>query len=145
MKKISIEDLKLLVDFFQLKSSWLINYLNNKLGTKLKPRYTTYIYTEHWDDNIYVLKSYGESENLIKVGYSDNIESRLKQYINHNPNAEIIDTFHIYNAKEFEINFHKNRKSTVRREWYEENKLDKILRIVEAETEKSKEIILSEL
>lgn len=142
---VSIDELTFFADVAMLKSSKLINILNARLDRKFVPSYKTFIFPDYREDNIYVLKSYGETENLIKVGYSDQIEKRLKQYKEHNPNIEIIDTFHIHNAKEFESDFHKSRKSVFKREWYKEDELDDILNILRLEAFKSKDILVSQL
>ena len=39
---------------------------------------------------LYLIKQNGQNQNFLKIGYSKNIDSRLKQYNTYNPNFEIL-------------------------------------------------------
>jgi len=82
-------------------------------------------------DNLYIVKVYnGDGDSIIKLGYSNNIENRLRQYYYHNPLIELIGTYYMENAIEVEKNIHNTLKSVCLNEWYNEDKLDYILSIV---------------
>ena len=82
--------------------------------------------------NLYIVKVYNNnSKPLIKLGYSSNIEKRLKQYSDHNPLIELIGTFYREDAKEFENNFHKEHKSIELHEWYSYDNLRYIINKIE--------------
>lgn len=85
--------------------------------------------------NIYIIKCYGSNMNLVKVGYSNNIKSRLITYYYHNPLLEIVFTTHIENAIEFEKEFHRTNTSYIMNEWYEEDKLLEIMDTLNVATE----------
>lgn len=62
---------------------------------------------------IYILKS----ENLIKVGYSKDVQKRLKSYRSQNPNLKLIEEY--YGDVTYEKYFHKHFADPVHgREWY---------------------------
>lgn len=84
----------------------------------MKTKYKTT--SENDNHNIYIVKS-GE---LVKLGFSDNINSRLKTYIHHNPNTELIATYYVENGKVWERQFHKKHKSVMGNEWYSVEDLD---------------------
>lgn len=84
----------------------------------MKTKYKTT--TENENHNIYIIKS----GDLIKLGFSNNINSRLKTYIHHNPNTELIITHYVENGKVWERQFHKNHKSVIGNEWYRIEDLD---------------------
>lgn len=55
---------------------------------------------------LYLIRSYGKDTSTLKLGYADNLDRRINQYIAHNPFAELVDSregdllleskFHIY-------------------------------------------------
>lgn len=78
--------------------------------------------------NLYILKSYGKnSKELIKFGYSSNIENRISYYFLHNPFIEVLFTFYRKDALYFEKKFHKENNSLYKNEWYDINILDKLI------------------
>ena len=42
---------------------------------------------------LYLIKQYGKNREFLKIGYSKNIEDRLKQYNTHSAETKLIDTF----------------------------------------------------
>lgn len=75
-------------------------------------------------DNIYILRSYGNNNtSIIKLGYTSNMNSRLKTYYSHNPLLEIIGTYYVEEGPLFEKAFHSNNLSHVLYEWYKEERL----------------------
>ena len=82
-------------------------------------------------DNLYIIRVYNKAgESMIKLGYSSNIEERLKTYYYHNPMMELIGTFYVENALVLEKEIHSKFKSIYLNEWYSEADLDSFLKIV---------------
>lgn len=82
-------------------------------------------------DNLYIIRAFGKNkETLIKLGYTDNIENRLNNYLSHNPFIEIISTFYREDAQEFEKLFHNYNSSCFKNEWYEDTMLIYILEAI---------------
>ena len=84
-------------------------------------------YNEKMNHNIYIIRSYGRNESIIKVGYSANIEKRLSAYKEHNPYVEIVSTFYIDDGLTFEKTLHQKFKSVYKYEWYNEDQLNDII------------------
>lgn len=40
-----------------------------------------------------------ESGNFYKIGFTENLKSRMKQYATHNPDCKLIDSFEGYNRR----------------------------------------------
>lgn len=79
---------------------------------------------------IYIIKSYGkDNTQLIKLGYSNNIESRLKSYVDANPFVDILYKIEFVNSKIFEKQFHTKYKlvSVHKNEWYDISMYDTML------------------
>lgn len=85
-------------------------------------------FKQHKNNNIYIIESYNNiGDSIIKIGYTENIEKRLQVYYYHNPYINVIDTCYLSNAKQWEIDFHKNNKSIILNEWYDKSYLNIIL------------------
>lgn len=84
-------------------------------------------FEEHKNSNLYLIKSYGKENSLIKLGYSNNMEKRLIAYYHHNPLFELIDTCYLEKGLDWESDFHKSHKSALMNEWYGEEYKDIIL------------------
>lgn len=69
--------------------------------------------------NLFIIKCTNGDKSLIKFGYTTNIRSRLKDYLNHNPFTEILYTCNRLSGKKIESDFHKEFKSKYNREWYD--------------------------
>jgi hypothetical protein len=86
------------------------------------------LFNQYKAHNIYIIKTYSKIGNsIIKVGFSNNLEERLKSYYYHNPYFEIITTCFILEGKIWEEEFHRKHKSTLLNEWYNEEFLSYIL------------------
>lgn len=71
---------------------------------------------------IYILRAYGKNnESAIKLGYTNNLQSRMLTYDCCNPFTELLHTFEVNNALAFESTFHSKYKATIKREWYSES------------------------
>lgn len=82
-------------------------------------------------DNLYLIKMSNKSGDvMIKLGYSSNIDKRLKTYYYHNPLIEVIKTFYSEDAKIIEKEIHSKIQSCCLNEWYTEDKLDEIIKIL---------------
>ena len=68
---------------------------------------------------IYILKHVFENKELYKLGYTNNLKSRLSNYKTSNPSIVFIKSFYLKDAKDFEKSFHKNNCSVYRNEWYD--------------------------
>ena len=87
------------------------------------------------ENNLYILKVTNfEGKSLIKLGYSNNIKSRLDVYYVHNPFIQKIGTYYRKDAYAFEKWFHKNNISIYRNEWYCESFLEQMLDSIYNET-----------
>ena len=87
----------------------------------------------HKDNNIYIIKIYGRNNiSYIKIGYSSNIIKRLTTYYYHNPLIEIIDCCFLEDGKSWELEFHKNNKSSLLNEWYDSDYLENILTLLKS-------------
>ena len=78
------------------------------------------------EHNLYIIRVYGETGTLIKLGYSSNILKRLETYLSHNPLTQLIGTYYREDAKEFERKLHKVIKVKMLHEWYDESELTNI-------------------
>lgn len=85
--------------------------------------------------NLYILKVYNKDTTLIKLGYSSKMKDRIEGYFHHNPLCELVGTFYREDAEDFELIFHKNIQAKTRREWYEEDKLELMLKYINNELE----------
>ena len=82
--------------------------------------------------NIYIVQSVGfNGDEIIKVGYSNEIEKRLMSYIYHNPSTIVLKTMYKENAIALEKKLHKNFKSTYYNEWYSLSMYDELLAFLE--------------
>lgn len=77
--------------------------------------------------NLYILKQTVDSEDLFKFGYSSRINKRLIEYANHNPGIKLYYSWFRNDAKEFELDFHKNNISLYKNEWYRKETIDKLI------------------
>jgi hypothetical protein len=77
--------------------------------------------------NLYIIKACNDKNCLIKMGYTNNINKRLKTYYYNNPMITIINTYYREDAKEFEKYLHFHLKSEVLNEWYSIDKLNTII------------------
>lgn len=73
---------------------------------------------------IYILRSFTREKYLLKLGFTTNVWARLKQYKFANPGIEIVYIAQLENALELEQAFHKENPSAWGNEWYDENKLE---------------------
>lgn len=93
--------------------------------------------------NIYLLKSYGDNKEILKLGFSSSIRARLRHYLEYNPLIEIIGTWFIKDGLTWEQSFHKNNKSIIGREWYDISIKEDILKRLKQELETvNEEVIL---
>lgn len=70
-------------------------------------------------DNIYILSQEINNDKLIyKIGYSKNVDVRIKSYFTTNPTTKLIATFYFENAFEMERLLHKKYTSIHMNEWY---------------------------
>ena len=99
-----------------------LNNNNNKTNNKMYKTNKFKRFNVSKVDNIYILKS----GDLIKVGFSDNINQRLNQYLHHNPTIELLGTYYIEDGRAFEANFHNSNKSIIGNEWYDISMLSSI-------------------
>jgi len=77
--------------------------------------------------NIYIIETTNKAgTTLVKLGYSSNIEQRLKSYRDANPLTTVIGTFYVKDALAFEQTFHKSHKSLCGREWYSKDTLEEM-------------------
>lgn len=75
-------------------------------------------------DNIYILKTSSKDGcELLKLGYTSNLNNRMISYFSHNPFTEILFTFYIEEGLKFEKWFHDNHVSEYKNEWYSINML----------------------
>lgn len=81
-------------------------------------------------DSIYILRTFGKDRTLIKLGYSSTLKSRLTKYKDHNPLVEVLYTFDLEDAQNFEKIFHKHHKADYKNEWYNEILLDIMLQSI---------------
>lgn len=69
---------------------------------------------------IYLIKQEGKNENYLKIGYTKDLDDRLKAYNTHNANFELIETFE--GDKDVEAFAHKTLANLkYKGEWYIEN------------------------
>ena len=69
---------------------------------------------------IYLIKQEGKEQNYLKIGYTKDIDDRLKEYNTHNANFELIET--IEGEKDIETYAHKLLvQFKYKNEWYIEN------------------------
>ena len=82
--------------------------------------------------NIYIIKSIGVSgEEIIKVGYSSNVDKRLNNYLYHNPSTIILKTMYIDDGAVLEKKLHNTFKSSYYNEWYPFSMYQEILDFLE--------------
>jgi hypothetical protein len=79
-------------------------------------------------ENLYLVSS----GNKVKLGYSSDIENRMKSYRTHNPDFELINVFYREDAKEFEKYLHKKYFNNRKLEWYDKDFLNTILKEVDS-------------
>ena len=77
--------------------------------------------------NIYLIRATDGLNTLVKLGYSNSIKKRITTYLQCNPFTEIVGTWKIDNAKEFEYMVHKNLESVAFNEWYGEDAIPTLL------------------
>lgn len=85
--------------------------------------------------NLYIIRCYGKDRTLIKLGYTDVMKTRWRDYITANPLIEVIGTYFRHDAKEFERWFHMNHTSIYMNEWYDESMLQIMLDTIKYEQE----------
>lgn len=69
---------------------------------------------------LYLIKQEGKNENYLKIGYTKDIDDRLKAYNTHNANFKLIETFD--GDKDIETFAHKIlTQFKYKGEWYIEN------------------------
>ena len=88
------------------------------------------------DDNIYII----QSNDIIKVGYTSNLVSRMMQYYYHNPNTIFIGSAYREDAQQFEKELHSSVQSTVLNEWYPLDILELLIEYVTGVTSLPKKI-----
>ena len=67
---------------------------------------------------LYLIKSQGKEKSLIKIGYTKDLEQRIKTYKIHNPLVEIIDSFE-GTMKEEQLLHNILKKYIIYNEWME--------------------------
>ena len=83
-------------------------------------------------NNIYLLQTTSAGgKTLYKVGYSSNMIDRLFSYYSANPFTSLLKTTYIYRGLEVERYIHKNYKSAIGNEWYEEEEMLKIRELID--------------
>ena len=96
-----------------------------------------YLTSKHLDSkhNIYIIKVYDKNMNeIIKIGFSNNIIKRLKNYYSHNPFTDVIETLYIENGLIVEQLIHNTIPSIDgTTEWYTSDKYDSIKSIISLE------------
>lgn len=98
-------------------------------NTKLNIACKTGDFKKH---NIYIIKSTGVSgEEIIKIGYSSDIEKRLNDYFYHNPSTIILKTMYKEDGIVLEKKLHNTFISSYYNEWYPFSMYQKILDFLE--------------
>ena len=82
---------------------------------------------------IYLIRIYGKDKTLVKLGYTSDIKARLAQYLYANPLYEVIQTYVVENALQFEQDFHNKYLASFGNEWYEEDLLPTMIKEIEAQ------------
>lgn len=85
---------------------------------------------------IYLIRIYGKDKSLVKLGYTSDIKSRLRQYLSANPLHEVIRIYTVENAFQFEQDFHSKYPASFGNEWYEEELLPTMIKEIEAQVHK---------
>lgn len=98
------------------------------------------MYNTETDYNIYIVKSYGESGSIIKLGYSLSMRNRLISYQVHNPLISVVGLYQVNNPIEFERDFHRENKALYHNEWYGEEVLYKMLEALKIDTYQESDI-----
>lgn len=75
-----------------------------------------------------MLRAYGKDTSAIKLGYSSNINERIRSYYNTNPFTEVIFTCSIKWGLAIEQMLHTACYSKISREWYSEDKLNTFIK-----------------
>ncbi len=78
------------------------------------------------NDNIYII----QSNDLVKVGYTANLQSRMLTYYYHNPNTIFIGSAYREDAVEFERKLHSCVQAEVLNEWYNKDKLNLLIEYI---------------
>lgn len=90
---------------------------------------------ENKKDNLYIIKVYNKHGNSIfKIGYSSNLENRLRTYYYHNPLIALVGTYYKDNAKKLEKEIHSKIRAKYLDEWYDIEKLQEVLDLVKGES-----------
>src|SRR5690554_462494 len=84
--------------------------------------------------NIYVVSTTNGVDVLYKLGYSSNMEDRLKSYIQSNPFTKIEWVGWINDGETWEKDLHKRFKAFYGNEWYEEESFNKFRHLLEDPT-----------
>lgn len=82
------------------------------------------------EEYLYLLKTYGKDNSLLKFGYTSDIWKRLSQYKSSNPHIEVLYIAKLENAYLLEQEFHNNNNSISGNEWYDENMYDSIISFI---------------
>jgi hypothetical protein len=76
---------------------------------------------------IYIIKSYGKNKEIFKLGYSNSIINRISSYSSTSPYNELLHLFELPNAYTIEQQIHNQFKADLKREWYFEDTILKII------------------
>lgn len=68
------------------------------------------------EHNLYIIKSEGAKETLIKFGYSSNVQTRLSNYTSHNPHITLLFTCFVPDGLAFEKAIHGETKAAYKNE-----------------------------
>ena len=80
---------------------------------------------ELYHANIYVVSTTNGIDTLYKLGYSSNMQDRLRSYIQSNPLTRVEFLGHIEDGDVWESEFHKRFKASFGNEWYSETTFKK--------------------
>ena len=81
--------------------------------------------------NIYII----QSNAIVKVGYTSNLQVRMLRYYYHNPNTVFIGSTFREDAEQFEKELHASVQSVILNEWYPASMLELLIEYVTNQTE----------
>ena len=92
-------------------------------GTPFKERFENNV---DENSNLYVISATDGESILYKIGYSEDMLTRMKSYFSRNPFTKIVEMKFIENCEEWERMLHSKFKASVGNEWYSEATFKKI-------------------
>lgn len=76
--------------------------MNNREINKINPKH-----------NLFIIRSYGQANSIIKLSYSQNIHSQLRLHTYSNPFVELVFSTYREDANELKSSFNKLYKSDI--------------------------------